>query len=64
MSQVADTHVEYTTKFAQAKEKFDREIATLRARSSPSRAGNASRRRWVRQVRSTPEREAELRCKI
>ena len=30
MSQLADTHAEYATKLAQAKEEFDREIAALR----------------------------------
>jgi hypothetical protein len=30
MSQPADTHAEYPTKLAQAKEKFDRKIAALR----------------------------------
>ena len=30
MSQPADTHAEYATKLAHAKEEFDREIATLR----------------------------------
>ena len=30
MSQLADTHTEYATKLAQAKEEFDREIAALR----------------------------------